>query len=174
MNRLKGWLAVYFGLILFAHGLTLVWQRQRPLPVYASSQLAEAEVTKEPTNLVIPSLSLNLPIRSSRIVDNKWSTVTDGVSYLNSSPLPGEKGNSVLYGHNWPNLLSNLKHIKPGDKIEVYFGSRVVKYQVHYITRVSPSEFGIYGDTSDYRLTIYTCIGLFDQERLVVTAFLIT
>lgn len=129
-------------------------------------------MTTAGVSLIIPALNIHLPIRSSQIIQNKWETVTDGVSHLATSPLPGEQGNSVIYGHNWPNLLGNLKKIKPGEQIIIKFGSKEVIYLVHYLSRVSPAQSSVFDNTSDYRLTLYTCIGLFDQERLVVTAFL--
>lgn len=159
------------GLTLLLYGAYLVALRHRPVQlVQASTQIPQEVVTSLPTHLEIPSLALELPIYPAEIVGGRWQTTSEGISYLTSSPLPGDVGNSVMYGHNWPNLLGNLHNIQPGDTISVYFGSKRLDYVVHFVSVVSPAETSIYADTPDTRLTLYTCTGFLDSKRLVVTA----
>ena len=63
--------------------------------------------------------SIDLPIYPASINGTSWETTTKGVSYLKNTPTPGEIGNSVMYGHNWTNLLGPLVRAKPGQKIEI-------------------------------------------------------
>lgn len=140
-------------------------QRQLVFAAYPST----AVVT--PTRLTIPSLALELPIFPARISNQKWDITKDGVSYLVTSPLPGSVGNSVIYGHNWEGLLGPLHEIKSGDEIIVQNsdGAKHI-YIVHFISVVTPDQSHIYSNTSDSRLTLYTCTGFLDSKRLVVTA----
>ncbi|MBP9669945.1 sortase [Candidatus Woesebacteria bacterium] len=134
---------------------------------------ADTSPTKvvSPIRLTIKSIGLELPIIGAHIVDSKWDITKDGVSYLVTTPLPGSLGNSVMYGHNWSNLLGDLDRVKTGDTITVQNSDGVSHhYIVHFISVVTPDETHIYTNTPDYRLTLYTCTGFLDSKRLVVTA----
>ena len=117
--------------------------------------------------------NIYLPIKQATISDGNWEASHDAISYLISSPVPGEKGNSILYGHNWPNLLGNLPKVKPGQNIEIIFnnGTRSV-FTVVYTSVVNPDQTHILNDSQDNRITLYTCTGFLDRKRFVATAVL--
>lgn len=162
------------GFLLFVLGAFLVWERNDPnrLSFRSYQQSSRSQETSvKPTLLSIPSVNISLPIYEAAIVKGKWQDTKSGVSYLSSSPVPGAIGNSIVYGHNWANLLGNLTKVKPGDEISVSFTSGKIKqFIVKFVTVVTPDETHILNQTSDNRLTIYTCTGWFDSKRLVVTA----
>lgn len=148
-----------------------LYLRYRVLPpIYASQHTTLDNLPHLPTELAIPTLNLSLPVIPAILDDNHWDTTSAGISYLTSTPLPGTHGNSVFYGHNYPNILGHLKNIKPGDEILINAQGVITHYQVSYTIIVPPSETSVYAPTDDTRLTIYTCIGLFDQNRFVVVA----
>lgn len=167
----------YFATVTFGLGIFLllfsgylVWERLAPPAVAVGPA---SPLSPLPTVLEIPALALHLPIFPSRPLGNQWETVKDGVSYSLDSPLPGERGNSVMYGHNWPNLLGSLKSVKPGDEIIIHFGSeKSLRYLIHYVTVVAPTQTQLNTSAPDSRLTLYTCTGFLDTQRLVVTALL--
>ena len=116
---------------------------------------------------------MDLEIIPSKITNNTWEATSQGVSHLSSSPIPGEKGNSILYGHNWTNLLGNLTKIKPGAEINIILKNREKKiFIVEYVSIVGPNDTQILADTDDTRITLYTCTGFLDSKRFVVTALL--
>lgn len=126
-----------------------------------------------PVSLKIPELKLDLAIIPSRISGGQWQTTTDGVSYLISSPIPGDQGNSIFYGHNWASLLGKLPKVKPGTMIEVHYADNTVKrFEVNSTAVVSPDQIGILDQTDDKRITIYTCTGFLDSKRFVAVALL--
>jgi len=126
-----------------------------------------------PQKIVIPSLKIQLPIYPAQIRGNSWEATTKGISYLVSSPIPGEAGNSILYGHNWDSLLGRLQNIKPGEKIKVAYDDKTTKtFVVAYISIVDPSHTEILAPSSDSRITLYTCTGFLDSRRFVATAIL--
>jgi len=123
-----------------------------------------------PENITIPDLNISLPVIPAKIQNGKWPTTGEGVSYLSDSQRPGEIGNSIFYGHNWPRLLGNLSKIKPGQKI--ILGSKTAT-KIYYVTEtkiVTPQDISILADTSIPRLTIYTCYGFADSKRFVAIA----
>lgn len=157
----------------------LIYQRYNPQKLaFDMPEINAAENLKiseqRPVGLKINSIDLSLPIILSEIKNNQWQATTEGVSLLKTSAVPGEVGNSVIYGHNWPNLLGNLKRVQPGDKLIVIFSDNSSKeFEVEYKVEVDPEETSILENSNDHRLTIYTCSGFLDSKRVVIVAKLI-
>lgn len=170
-------LFLFTGLLCIILLSMLLYQRYRPNPlafqgaVFTRTLSAESTSVGVPVQLVIPSLSLSLPIIGAEIEDTTWKTSEKAVSYLKSTPLPGKSGNAVLYGHNWPNLLGPLHQIHIGDRIEIRDADgSATTFQVAFITTVTPEQTNILENSKDSRITLYTCTGFLDSKRLVVTA----
>lgn len=124
-----------------------------------------------PKTLYIPKIGKVLAISPGQVVDNRWVISETGVSYLTTTPLPGSSGNSVLYGHNKWDILGRLVDLKPGDIIYVVSQKGdIAKYTVFETKEVTPNQVEILNNTSDSRLTIYTCTGFLDSARFVVVA----
>lgn len=155
----------------------LLWERNSPRRL--AFKTAEFNTNSSNTNssypkvLVIKDLGIELPIYSAKIENNKWQATTKGVSFLTNSALPGEKGNSILYGHNYPNLLGKLTKAKPGQRVDILFEKGIMKTFVIEFTQVlSPDQTYVLNSTEDNRVTLYTCTGFLDSKRFVVTALL--
>lgn len=166
------------GISLILFGSLLVFQRNNPNRVAFAKAENNILVKQEkkiitPEAVIIPSLNINLQIFPSEIRDGKWEVTDKGISYLKTSALPGENGNSIMYGHNWTNLLGNLTRIKTGETIEVVFDDNSKKeFIVTLIQEVKPDDVSILKRTTDNRITIYTCSGFLDSKRFVVVALL--
>lgn len=140
------------------------------VPATQAGAVAVAHSSK-PLSLAIPKLQIHLAVVSGTVENNQWTMTRRGVSYLTSSPIPGEHGNSILYGHNDLSLLGNLTKARPGDLIEVTMDDGTPRLFVVDLTgEVTPKQTEILDDAGDTRLTIFTCSGLFDQKRFVVVA----
>ena len=172
MKSLIGTCLVFLSIIGFLMGFRLIWERNNPqrLSLFPWSVTSLSKTSN--TSIVIPQLSLRLPVVAGFISNGQWTTTGEGVSHLSSSAQLGKKGNSVLYGHNWPNLLGKLPSIKPGDKVMIETPTKTLVYTVYYTAEVKPSDTSILAKTTDERITLYTCSGFFDEKRFVVTAIL--
>lgn len=168
-------LFTYIGVICITLALILLWQRNNPkrlafveAPIGKSRDLSQNNI---PVRLIIKDLRIDLPIIPAKIRGKDWETTSAGTSWLDQSPIPGEKGNSILYGHNWANILGRLVEIKPKSKIQITLrdGSKLT-FSVESTEAVSPKNVSVLSPTSDFRITLYTCIGLFDEKRFVVVA----
>lgn len=127
--------------------------------------------TPKPTKLYIPRLSRVLYVSDGYVQGDRWIISETGVSYLVTSAVPGEIGNAVIYGHNTKNILGGLWRVQDGDTIYVVLQSGdFVKYQVSEKKEIEPTQVEILNQTSDSRLTIYTCSGFLDTARFVVVA----
>ncbi len=176
--RLLGKVLIFVSFLLLSFGSFLSWERTNPNRIqFDTSKVPLKTSTKRdrliPVRLTINSAKIDLPIYSAKIHHGQWEDTKDGVSYLDITPAPGEKGNSVLYGHNWPNLLGNLSNVKTGQEIQITLSDGSVRtFIVEFISVVNPDSTYILYPTSDNRITLYTCTGFLDSKRLVVTASL--
>jgi LPXTG-site transpeptidase (sortase) family protein len=170
-----GKILIFLGILLLIFGNYLVYERysSKKLEFESVKTVKTANSTSTPVKITIPSLGIENTIYGAKIIDNNWETTTRGISYLSDSPVPGEKGNSILYGHNWPSLLGNLTKIKTGDKINVTMDNGEERiFIVKFTYEVNPNQTQILNPTNDRRITIYTCTGFLDSKRFVVTALL--
>jgi len=170
MKRILGALYLLTSLTLLIYGGWLIIERTRPI----STQVPRIHTPTSPDTLFtvhIPTATIDLPVYSAAINGTTWQTTKRGISYLSTSPLPGEQGNSVLYGHNWPNLLGNLHAVKPGDAVFVTRANKTNRFIVRFVAVVDANEHSVYAPTNDTRVTLYTCTGFLDRDRLVITAF---
>ena len=161
------------GLLSIFFSFLLIWERNNPNRLsfgnYKENTVKSSHIS--PNRIVIKDANIDLPIEPSKIEGNTWQTSRIGISYLKSSPLPGNQGNSILYGHNWISLLGSLHRVKPGQKIEIYYKNGVRKiFTISAIGVVTPDQTHVLSPSDDRRITLYTCTGFLDSKRLVVTA----
>lgn len=176
MRKFSGKLLIFTGIACLLTAGYFLFQRVNPNRLKFEGYIPEAEVSTDkpvgvPKHLIIKELGVNLEVVPANVINDRWETTYDGVSYLASSPVPGTVGNSIFYGHNWSSLLGNLKNASPGQIIEIIDDAgRVTRFEVNFVQVVGPDEKSILDQTSDNRLTLYTCTGFLDTKRLVVTA----
>lgn len=158
MQKKLGKIFLFLGLVFSIATSYLFWERINPFRISSIDSKYQG-----PVRIVIKSVNIDLPIIPG---DTK-----DGVSYLSSSSLPTETGNSVFYGHNWANLIGNLVKVKPSDNIEIIMSDGIkLNFKVAFTSIATPDQTHFISPTKDKRITLYTCIGLFDTKRFVVTA----
>ena len=165
------------GAMLIFAAAYLTWQRFTPTRLSFATRSVGDRLTVptefSPVRLRITRLKIDLPVIPTALENGKWTATDRGASYLVSTPLPGGIGNSVLYGHNWPNLLGRIVRIKPGDLIEIQLSDGTTRnFRVKYTATVTPDQTHILAPSDDKRITLYTCIGFLDSKRFVVTAIM--
>lgn len=177
MKRFFSYTFIIIGLLSLVFTSYLIWQRNSPrrLAFDISSYKVKntISVKRLPKRITIKKLDIDLPIYPATLLNGQWEASTEGVSYLQSSVIPGELGNSILYGHNWRNLLGNLPNAHPGQEVIIEFDDHSKeKFMIEYTTIVSPKNINILDPSDDTRLTLYTCTGFLDSKRFVVVALL--
>jgi LPXTG-site transpeptidase (sortase) family protein len=175
--KLLSRLFISVGIFFYILGIYNIWLVNNPnrLAFTQYSYAQEVKVREKilPQRIIIPNAHIHLPIIPSEIIDNEWQTTQHGASYLYSSPIPGEKGNSIIYGHNWASLFGNLVSVVPGDEVIVEYQDDTRKtFVVKYTSVVTPETYSILAPTEDKRITIYTCTGILDSHRFVAVALL--
>lgn len=164
------------GMVITLYSGALIVQRYNPARLKFSntpSISVNAAYNVRPSRVVIKSAKIDTPVSSVPEFESRWETNPSGASYLETSPLPGTVGNSIIYGHNWNSIFLHLTSVRPGNFIEVYMsdGSRRV-FGVVATQTVSPDAVEVLKPSKDRHLTLYTCTGFLDMKRFVVSATL--
>lgn len=121
-----------------------------------------------PTAINIPKIGKNLPIKPATVRGNDWDMFEDAVAWLSTSAVP-DKGNVILYAHDWKPLWADLYTLKVGDIIDIQQNDAWRRYAVTESRAVDQHDIkSILSEKN--RLTLYTCEGSFDQKRRVVYA----
>lgn len=168
---------IIFGIACYAFGIYLIWERNNPNRLAFAGYEVSHEVAENnsnlPTRIVIRDLGIDLPVFPAKREGEKWETINNGASYLVSSPIPGEVGNSIIYAHDWTSLFGPLLNVRDGDEIEVEYADKTSKiFVVKYTSVVPYDKSSILSATEDRRITLYTCTGFLDSQRFVVVAYL--
>lgn len=184
-NRLRP-LAIAAGIFLLAVLLTkspviLSQLRYSNTPAPSVATVPAAVVSPEPT-ISIPKINVNAPVvyEKSIIEEDVQRALQGGVVHYGTTAKPGEKGNTVIFGHSsndwwepgdYKFVFVLLDKLAPGDKITVNYESRRYTYEVTGSKVVEPTDVGVLNPTSEPTLTLITCTPPGTAwKRLVVTA----
>lgn len=121
-----------------------------------------------PVRIIIPSLSIDLLITPSNIVNNAWEISETSASYGMGSAVPGTNGNTVIFAHARKGMFGDLRQIKTNDKVYVLTRKDWYEYKVIQTKIVFPDEIEVIKPTAQETLTLYTCSGFADTKRLIV------
>ena len=176
MKKILSWFLILQSFSLLTVGAYQLYLSEAPTTLSFTNYSAEKTITTSgltPSRIMISDLGINLPVYQANIVNKVWPTTTQGASYLSSSPLPGNTGNSVIYAHNWVSLFGHLRDARVGQEVVVTYPDHTKKTFVIAYTSVVPSDqASILAPSSDKRLTLYTCTGFLDSQRFVAVAIL--
>jgi LPXTG-site transpeptidase (sortase) family protein len=177
MKKLLAWFFILQGLSFLVVGIYQIVLKEYPQHLafnnYTYEQSIVAPSDKQPTKITVKDVGISLPIFPAKVTNNQWEVTTKGASYLSSSPLPGNVGNSIIYAHNWESLFGHLTNAKIGDEVEVEYADKSKKtFVITYTSVVSPDVSTILAPSTDKRITMYTCTGFLDSQRFVAVATL--
>jgi len=142
-------------------------------PIKVSQELTKKiDTTGEeiPVRIIIPKLAIDIPVTESKVIDGYWELSDDKASFGLGSAFPGDLGNSVIFAHAREVLLGPLKRISLKDNIHILTKKHYFSYEVTEVKSVYPNQVEVVGPTQDERLTLFTCSGFLDNQRLVVIA----
>ena len=171
-NRIPAYLLILLSVSLFTYAVSLIWQRNKPVNFNfpAKSESTNGQPVY-PNALSIDSIGVVLPVKTANITNGKWEDTRGSVAYWKDSVLPGSKGNSVFYGHNWSNVFGKLTRVRKGDLVQIGLSDgSIKKFIVDSTYTVSADETHILNPAEDTRVTIYSCTGFLDSKRFVVIA----
>lgn len=124
----------------------------------------------QPIRIVLGK-NIQLPIIEAGMVNGHWIVSDDKANHVWNSANPTESGNIIIYAHNKPKLFGQLSQVTVGDYAHLVTSDGVDHlYQIIYKEVVSPTNTIPLQPTTAETLTIYTCAGFLDSQRLVIRA----
>lgn len=161
---------IAFGILLFLLGTFthahlyyrfIVTQKEKPIK----------SVSQTPSKLSIPSHKLDLNIVQGGIVSGEWVLSNTNALYLPTSGKIGEGYNTIIYAHNTKQLFGDLEKLAIGDIILITDNQgKEFEYTVFSREEVKPTDLKkLYSDEKNI-VTLFTCDGWLDSQRLVVKA----
>lgn len=125
--------------------------------------------------LIIPAMMLSAPTLEGPKSD--WfNLLKAGIWHWPASSTPDKGGNTVFLAHRFSytgphGAFYYLNKLKPGDEIGVVWNQKTYTYEVSTVNEVPPTDIAIEDNTSDARITLFTCTPLWHPvNRLVVVA----
>lgn len=142
-------------------------------PTAATPKLQTSKITNY--TLSIPKLKIN-----EAIVTIGGDKIKDTLISYPGTALPGEYGNTVIFGHsvlpmfynpkNYETIFSLLPTLEKGDKIIIYFDGIQYNYQVEDYFEVKPDEVQVLEQRfNEQILSIVTCVppGTYSKRGVV-------
>lgn len=142
--------------------------------IHAPTQHTNTTATS-PNGLIIPAMLLDQPTLEGSEKD--WSAVLkNGIWRWPASSTPDKGGNTVFLAHRFSytgphGAFYYLNKLHIGDEIGVLWDNKIYRYKVFSVSEVPPTQTSIEDNTSDARITLFTCTPLWHPvNRLVVAA----
>lgn len=168
-RRSRGWLIVGFSLLLIFIGAYILVLTQSPnekLPVSSSIDLNTADDKNDSRNRIqIEKMGVEVPYYN----DNTPATLEKGAWWRfpeRGNPVKG--GNFILSAHRFylgrtpggtkaRSPFYKLNKLEVGDKIRIFYENKWYEYEVSKKYSVKPDSTEIEAETSEPKLTLYTC-----------------
>jgi sortase (surface protein transpeptidase) len=157
------------GLISLLFGILLIIQQFIPVALQTQKQNSFNESGQTiPDQLIIDTLSINLPVKPVYVNYRNWPLINNGVALVANPQQIITSKVYLFYGHNWPALLGPLSKAQTGNLIALKLAGQEHYYRIDQ--KLIVSKQAKLPDLSTHPVWIYTCTGLFDQNRLLVSA----
>lgn len=129
--------------------------------------------TSPQKKVVAPVNTYTLSIPKLKIFDAMVTIAGDDLAtslvHYGGTALPGEYGNTVIFGHstlvqlydpkNYKTIFSLLPSLKPGDEIDITYDGISYQYKVYDMTISDPSDLSALAQKfDDSYLTLITCV----------------
>lgn len=176
LKKLSRWLSnkppalfVSLGLFIFLVGATHYYQIR--ILSFTKAPESVSQAGDLPKEIIIPSINIDQKIESGGIDAGVWQISYTSPTFLSTSARPGGGGNVVIYGHNKKAIFGNLPYLSVGQEVNLIGESgKIYKYKVTNKYFVRPDRVDLVSPTDHEELTIYTCWGLFDSQRVIIKA----
>ena len=172
-RRIIGIILVFLGIQSMIIGLGYSFYAQTVLSFKTSpTSIISSEYRRpSPTHIQIENNLIDLSIESANIRDGIWEISESRATHLQSSGNPGENTNIVIYAHNKWHLFYPLHAVEVDHVVTITTeDGEQHRYRVIHSEIVSPDQIEKVLPTESEVLTLYTCTGWFDAQRLVIQA----
>ncbi len=171
------WLWFVVFQLMLINGWYLLYQRSYlsfaiSAPPGMPAITSSIDTATQPRQVKIEAANIDVSVTPASITNGIWETSNEAASYLIYSAKPTQSSNIVIYAHNRPGLFSNLRQTKNGDEVTVTTeDGQAHRYLVTDKSIVKPNQVDVVMPTETEVLTLYTCTGWLDSQRLVIKAY---
>ncbi len=124
-----------------------------------------------PIRIIIPSVELSVPLFAVPYTDERWAIPTGGAALVTNPQTLGATDKRIIYGHNWKSIFKSITKTKAGDILALEYpdGSKQL-FSVVTTTETTPDNLSILSTGEPGTVHVYTCSGMLDSKRYVVSA----
>ena len=141
---------------------------------YQSNTESFATTATLPVRILSAKAGIDAPVTIGGYENGKWILSKSNALFLPTSKMLGEGGNTILYAHKKKGLFATLKDLSVNDTITIYdLNGKTYTYEVYEKENIKPTQMEKIETNKTNTLTLFTCDGWFDEDRLVVKASLI-
>ena len=129
----------------------------------------------QPNSIIVPAMLLDQPTLEGP-ESNWFNLLYKGIWRWPGSSTPDKGGNTVFLAHRFSytgphGAFYYLDKLKKDDEIGIVWNNKTYTYTVASTAEVPPTDTAIENNTSDNRITLFTCTPLWHPvNRLVVVA----
>ena len=143
-------------------------------PVSIVSKVPQIVREDIPKRIIVKSVNIDLPVIESPFEGGSWIASEHFASYAQgTSPLNSDNGNTLIFAHARSKLFKPLLKAKVGDLVSVYSDSQIYYYKIVDREIVSPYNVEAIESPAKYKITLLTCVGANDENRLLLRGELI-
>lgn len=128
--------------------------------------------TNVPREIHIPRLHVHLPVEIAPIREGSWQLSSEKMAFFGEGTATlGENGTMVIFAHRREGLFATLPQLEIGDTIVVKGNDMM--YHVFLVTTKEvkfPKDTAFLYNKDKNTLTLLTCFGPEDSQRLIVNA----
>lgn len=150
-------------------------------PIANYSTINKKQLYKN-SEIIIPSINVRAPIVFDSSANNNiiFSELRNGVVHYAHTAMPGQIGNSVIFGHssgvlwekgNYKFVFTLLHDLKPNNIIYINYNGQQYRYRVINTVIVKPTTMSVLNQTKTPMLSLITCTPVgYSTNRFVVHA----
>lgn len=159
-----------FGLLFIIYKAPIFLSELGYLTAKPETAVVEPAAPQVPPNPVIniPKINVSAPLvfAKSNIEADFQKDLESGVVHYANTAMPGEPGNSVLFGHssndwwepgNYKFVFVLLEKLVVGDTFSVNYNSKQYVYQVTETKVIEPTDLSVLNSTGTPEMTLITC-----------------
>ena len=161
------------GVVLFAYAHFFAYEKDNDNALVQEAMSASIKASL-PVRITATTANIDTPVSIGGFENGKWILSNRNALFLPTSKMLGEGGNTILYAHKRKGLFGALKNLSIGDVVVLMdLNGKKYKFMVYNKEDIKPAKMDKIETNKSNTLTLFTCDGWFDENRLVVKASLI-
>ena len=168
MRFIYVFLGIFLGIFCILVSPVLVKEVRYSFVSQNANTLCEGFETQAEWILCIPKLNIHAKMNTPDTgLNNIEKYLRDGPAHAQNTPLPGQMGNAVIFGHSddypwntgpYKTIFALLDKLNTGDEVVILHNQKIFIYRVTNKKIVSPKDLSVLsGSDAEKTITLITC-----------------